>query len=59
MVELIGAKIKKIAIEDFEELASFCLDNKIELIVVGPEKPLCEGIVDRFREKGLRIFGPT
>jgi len=33
--------------------------HKIDLTVVGPEAPLAEGIVDRFRERGLRIVGPS
>lgn len=40
------------------ELAEFALANDIDLTVVGPEAPLCEGIVDDFRERNLAIFGP-
>lgn len=46
-----------IASNDIEGLLSFALENKIDLTVVGPEEPLVLGIVDRFKEKGLRIFG--
>ncbi|MDR1463145.1 MAG: phosphoribosylamine--glycine ligase [Azoarcus sp.] len=42
-----------------EELAKFAAENKIHLTVVGPEAPLAAGIVDIFRARGLRIFGPT
>jgi len=38
------------------ELAKEC---RIDLTVVGPEAPLCDGIVDKFQAAGLRIFGPT
>jgi phosphoribosylamine---glycine ligase len=48
-----------IAADDIDRLLEFALDNNIGLTVVGPEQPLVLGIVDRFREKGLRIFGPT
>ncbi len=41
------------------ELAAFAVAEKIALTVVGPEAPLAAGIVDEFRSKGLRIFGPT
>lgn len=41
-----------------EEILKFALENKIDLTIVGPENPLCEGIVDLFRENGLKIFGP-
>ncbi|MCM3711449.1 phosphoribosylamine--glycine ligase [Sporosarcina luteola] len=44
---------------DFDALASFAIEQGIDLTFVGPEQPLAEGIVDRFIEKGLRIFGPT
>ena len=37
----------------------FAADNKIDFTVVGPEAPLCAGIVDAFQAKGLGIFGPT
>jgi phosphoribosylamine---glycine ligase len=42
-----------------ESLAEFVQREDIALTVVGPEAPLAEGIVDYFREKGLKIFGPT
>lgn len=44
---------------DFEGLALFAKENKVDLTVVGPELPLAEGIVDYFLERGLKIFGPT
>lgn len=45
--------------EDIDGLLAFALDTKIDLTVVGPEAPLVQGIVDRFRQAGLAIFGPT
>ncbi len=44
---------------DIEELIKFTKENKIELVVVGPEAPLFEGIVDRLSEEGIKAFGPT
>ena len=41
------------------ELADFAVAEKIALTVVGPEAPLAAGVVDLFRARGLRIFGPT
>ncbi len=41
-----------------EQLVSFATERGIDLTVVGPEAPLALGIVDSFRERGLRIFGP-
>ncbi len=48
-----------IAANDIASLVKFAQDEKIDLTVVGPEEPLSLGIVDAFREAGLRIFGPT
>jgi phosphoribosylamine--glycine ligase len=44
---------------DFEALADFAQAEKIALTVVGPEAPLAAGVVDLFRARGLRVFGPT
>jgi len=52
-------KCTNIDIIDIEELVNFAVESKIDLTVVGPENPLIEGIVDKFRSKGLNIFGPT
>ena len=47
-----------IAVDDNASLADFAENNSIDLTVVGPEVPLCAGIADLFRERGLLIFGP-
>lgn len=52
-------RIKNVPITDIHELADWALANKIGLTVVGPEAPLAMGVVDLFKSKGLRIFGPT
>lgn len=51
--------IKNLPITDIAELAEFALREKVGFTIVGPEAPLAAGIVDLFREKRLRIFGPT
>ena len=48
-----------IGVEDVEALVAFAKKENIDLTVVGPEASLAVGIVDRFCEEGLRIFGPT
>ncbi len=53
------AECVDIADNDIEKLVDFAVTGQIDLTVVGPEVPLTMGIVDRFRENGLRIFGPT
>lgn len=47
------------SISDFEALNKIVIKNKIDLIVVGPEQPLADGIQDYFSEKGILIFGPS
>jgi phosphoribosylamine--glycine ligase len=51
--------LENLAISEIGKLAEFALAEGIHLTVVGPEAPLAEGVVDLFRSKGLRIFGPT
>jgi phosphoribosylamine--glycine ligase len=46
-------------LEDFSRLVKFAKDNHVALTVVGPEAPLCAGIVDAFQDAGLRVFGPN
>ncbi|MDF1578503.1 MAG: phosphoribosylamine--glycine ligase [Desulfurivibrionaceae bacterium] len=53
------AECVDIAAGDIDKLVDFAGAEGIDLTVVGPEVPLTMGVVDRFREKGLRIFGPT
>ena len=48
-----------INIENFEHLKKFILDKKIDLVVVGPEKPLVDGIVDYFQKFDIKVFGPN
>lgn len=48
-----------IRVADTERLIEFAKKNEIGLTVVGPEAPLCAGMVDAFRGEGLRVFGPT
>jgi phosphoribosylamine--glycine ligase len=49
----------EIAAEDINALLEFALKEKIDLTIVGPEAPLVNGIVDRFQQSGLPIFGPS
>jgi len=48
-----------IKVDEFEKLADFCADNEIALVVIGPDNPLADGIVDFLQERGLRVFGPV
>jgi len=46
-----------INVDEIDKLTDFAMENQIDLTVVGPELPLVLGIVDKFQEKGLKIFG--
>jgi phosphoribosylamine--glycine ligase len=52
-------RLRNVALTDHDALADFVVGEKIELTVVGPEAPLAAGIIDHFRARGLRVFGPT
>ena len=51
--------VENVALSAIPELIAFARKEKIYLTVVGPEAPLAAGVVDAFRDAGLRIFGPT
>ncbi len=52
-------RLVNVALTDVKALADFAQAESIVLTVVGPEAPLAAGVVDEFRARGLRIFGPT
>ncbi len=52
-------RMRNVALATPQALADFARDEGIAYTVVGPEAPLAAGIVDVFRSRGLRIFGPT
>ncbi len=49
----------KIDLDKFENLKNFIFENKIELIIVGPEKPLVDGLVDYLEKFEIKVFGPN
>lgn len=49
----------EIDVEDFEEVLEFCELEKIDLVVVGPELPLVDGITDYLEDYGIKVFGPS
>jgi len=44
---------------DFESIRKFSFEKKIDLVVVGPENPLAEGIEDFLSQSGIKVFGPS
>ena len=53
------AECVAISVGDFNSLAEFVKKESVDLTVVGPEQPLCEGITDFFEKEGLLVFGPS
>lgn len=48
-----------VKVEDIESITKFSIDEKIDLVVVGPEVPLVLGLVDMLNKNGIKAFGPT
>jgi len=53
------AKNIYIDLSNFEKLKDFIIQNKIDFIIVGPEKPLVDGIVDYLEKFKIKVFGPN
>lgn len=53
------ATIVDIDEDDHDAIVQFAQDNTIELVVVGPEQPLIDGLSDRLDEAGIKVFGPN
>ncbi len=47
-----------IAVHEFDKLTAFAADKNVGLVVVGPDDPLADGIVDAFEAKNIPVFGP-
>ena len=54
----VAENIDHISVDDHKAVAQFCTENQIDLVIVGPEVPLSEGIVDALSGAGIRCFGP-
>lgn len=52
------AECVSIGVDKLEEMADFAVSEGIDFCVVGPEAPLCDGMADVMRDKGLKVFGP-
>ena len=49
----------EVDISDHKLVGVFCIENKIDLVVIGPEQPLVDGLSDYLRGKGIKVFGPN
>ncbi len=57
-LEDLSKKIKVCSETDFQKIIEFCKSNKIDFAVIGPEAPLCVGIVDALEKSGISCAGP-
>jgi phosphoribosylamine--glycine ligase len=48
-----------INVNEQEKIISFCVENKIDLVVIGPEQPLVDGLTDKLILLGIKVFGPS
>ena len=53
------AKNVDLDVNDFELIKNFISENKIDIVIVGPEKPLVDGIVDFLNKNQIKVFGPN
>ena len=53
------AELVPIKVEEIDAIANFAAEKNIGLVVVGPEVPLCLGVADAVRAKGIPVFGPS
>jgi phosphoribosylamine--glycine ligase len=51
--------IERVPLSDFSEVADFCVENKVDLVDVGSESPLEEGLIDILNERNIRTVGPS
>jgi len=51
--------VPKVSPEDFDSVSKICIENKINLVFVGPEAPLAAGIVDFLDRRDIRVIGPV
>ena len=49
----------EIDLSNFDEIKKLVISKKIELLIIGPEKPLVNGIVDFFKGSDVKVFGPN
>jgi phosphoribosylamine---glycine ligase len=53
------AECVSISADDHEALVNFAVEKKINFVVIGPEAPLVEGVVDKLEAAGIKVFGPN
>ncbi|MEJ5263361.1 MAG: phosphoribosylamine--glycine ligase [Ignavibacterium sp.] len=53
------AKNVHISTNQAEAIAQFCLNQNVDLVIIGPEQPLVDGLADYLRQKNIKVFGPS
>src|SRR5512138_3955546 len=53
------ATLVPLPVDDVDGIARWARENRIDLVVVGPEAPLCAGLADRVSAAGIAVFGPS
>ncbi len=53
------AECVEIGVGEYDRMVDFAVSREVGLVVVGPEAPLCGGLADRLRERGIAVFGPS
>ena len=55
----LAENVSQISVDDHPAIVAFCKDQRIDLVIVGPEAPLAKGLADSLAAGGIRCFGPT
>ena len=54
----IATNVEGVSVDNHQDVIGFCKTNQVDLVIVGPEIPLADGLVDSLSDAGIRIFGP-
>jgi len=54
----IATNVEGVSVDDHASVNEFCKSKHIDLVIVGPEIPLADGLVDSLSDAGIRCFGP-
>lgn len=53
------AQIVPLNIKNHQDVSNYCIDNSIDLVVIGPEQPIADGLSDSLRAAGINVFAPS
>ena len=48
-----------IKVTDYDKILEVCQEYKIDLVIIGPEQPLCDGLTDKLQANNIKVFGPS